>query len=253
MSEIATKTLLEVHANELQAKYNLLQLGYSDLGKPIVQGTLRFHADYCGKEAQGEYDIRISIPDDYPISVPIAYEVGGAIARDFHRYASDLHLCLGAPAAVKMTFAESPTLLGFVEKLLVPHLFSHAYFVQHGEMPFGELDHGASGIITYYNEHFGTELLVTIKLLKILSDGSRRYKSYLSCPCQSNHHLGQCHGPHIEKLWSLMPSSYYANELKYILSYCEKTYTKSDIDFSRYLPYKILKKQTAKLKKKKPR
>jgi hypothetical protein len=250
---MTTRTLLEVHADELQAKYNLLQLGYSDLGKPFVHGTLRFHASYCDKECQGEYDVRISIPEDYPLSVPVAYEVGGAIPQGFHRYASDLHLCLGAPAAVKMTFAESPTLLGFVDKLLIPYLFSHACFVQHGQMPFGELNHGASGIIDYYQEYFGTELLATIKLLKILADGSRRYKSYSSCPCQSQCHLAQCHGPQIEKLWSLVPSSYYAGELRYILEYCTKTYTQSTVDFSRYLPYKTLKKQTAKLRKKKPR
>ena len=160
---MTTKTLLEKHVDELQSKYSSLQLGYSDDGKPFVEGVLRFHADYFGKEAQGEYNIRISIPEDYPLSSPIAYEIGGLIPLSFHRYESDLHLCLGAPPAVEMTFQESPTLLGFVEKLLIPHLFSHAYFSQHDEMPFGELKHGTLGLITFYNDFFGTTLSVNFR------------------------------------------------------------------------------------------
>ena len=167
---MAKKELLELQMDELQAKYQLLRLEFSQADNPVVQGTLRFDADYQGKEARGEYDIEIRIPDDYPRCVPSVRETGGRVPKDFHRYTNS-DLCLGAPVAVRKTFLESPTLLAFVENLVIPHLFSHAYFAEHGEMPFGDLEHGSLGIFDFYKDLFGTDIPSTLLLLKTLADG----------------------------------------------------------------------------------
>ena len=47
-------------------------------------------------------------------SAPTATEIGGRIPEDFHKY-SDMTLCLGAPLAVNMIFAERPTLSAYIK------------------------------------------------------------------------------------------------------------------------------------------
>jgi hypothetical protein len=246
---MAKKELLELQMDELQAKYQLLRLEFSQADNPVVQGTLRFDADYQGKEARGEYDIEIRIPDDYPRCVPSVRETGGRVPKDFHRYTNS-DLCLGAPVAVRKTFLESPTLLAFVENLVIPHLFSHAYFAEHGEMPFGDLEHGSLGILDFYKDLFGTDIPSTLLILKTLADGAQRYKSYLSCPCRSTKSLGECHGPQLEGLWDVMPSQNYAEEHKQIIAGCKRI--RPDIDYNKYLPHKALRNKNARLRRHKP-
>jgi hypothetical protein len=246
MAEVTKRTLLELQAGELQAKYQSLRLEYPHEGNPIVQGTIRFQAEYQGKEARGEYDIKIVIPENYPDDVPSVFETGGQLPSDFHKYKNS-RLCLGAPVAVRKTFLASPTLLTFVENLVIPYLFSHAYSAEHGEMPFGELAHGISGILDFYNDLFQTETRSTLLLLRTLADGAERYKHYLPCPCGGAASLGQCHGPQLEGLWAVMRAQDYTQELTAIVAAFKRACP--DIDFGKYLPYKTQKKRNAKLRR----
>ena len=250
MRMVAERNSLAQEINELQAKYSLLQFDVSEDGHASVHGILQFNADHNGKQASGEYEIKIDIPADYPNSVPVAFETGGQIAEDFHQYPSGA-LCLGAPLAVRQTFQKSRTLLCFVENLLIPYLFSHAYHEEHGEMPFGELEHGISGLVDFYEKLLHTNLPGILNLLRILADGRKRFRSYLSCPCNSGHLLGECHGRQIEELWTIMQPKEFAKELMDILRFLKKICP--DIDSKQYLPYKTARKQRAKRRKQRPR
>ena len=104
---------------------------------------------------EGEYEIDISIPKQYPDSLPLVFEIGGKIDRNYHHNPTG-ELCLATPIEIEMNFKKFPSLLGFVDNLVIPYLFSHAYFMKHGEMPYGERPHGSEGILQFYEEHFGT-------------------------------------------------------------------------------------------------
>ena len=92
-----------------------------------------------------------------------------------------------------MAFEHTPTLLGFVENCLIPHLYSCSYKDLHGKLPFGELSHGGAGILEYYQELFGVqEATGVLGLLRILADAN--YRGHLECPCGSGAKVRNCHG-----------------------------------------------------------
>ena len=42
--------------------------------------------------------------------------------------------------------AEGLSLVGFVERCLIPYLYRYSYLKMYGEAPFDDLEHGPSGI-----------------------------------------------------------------------------------------------------------
>lgn len=203
MTSEAPLDLIRSHCEELTAKYTGLMFDIS-AGEYVVKGFLRFSAS--AKEVgipevfQGDYQIAISIPRDYPKSYPCVREVGGKIDTGFH-INPDGTLCLGAPIAIRKTFDKNPTLIGFVESCLIPFLYSYEYKLKYGKLPFGELSHGDLGIVEHYRSSFNVaDDYALLGLLKILADES--YRGHLECPCGSKQRLRNCHG---EQLLDLKP------------------------------------------------
>ena len=83
-------------------------------------------------------------------------EIGGRIPRSFHKL-NNAELCLGAPTRLQLIVAESPSVLRFVERCVIPYLYGYSHFERHGVMPFGELKHGAEGVREDLASLFGTE------------------------------------------------------------------------------------------------
>jgi len=175
------------------ARFPALCLRTKEDGSYVVGGTLGFQATYAGHTVETDYDIEIGIPTDYPASVPTVQETGGRIPRDFHKM-EDGVLCLGAPLEIRMKFAEDRSMLGFIERQLVPYLFGHACFERDGTMPFGELGHGSAGVLAFYKDLFGVQDdLAALRLLRVLADDD--YRGPMPCPCGSGLKLRHCHGP----------------------------------------------------------
>ena len=186
------------HVSELQERYEGLSLLRTDPDTFIVKGKLAFNAQYNGVSIEDEYEVEIIIPQDYPAIPPTVKEVGGKIPKDFHHYPDDT-LCLGAPLEVKKKFHEQRSLLGFVENLLTHFLYGYNFKERYGEMPFGELPHGAEGILTYYRELFDVDNdHAVLGFLTILADDD--YRGHIMCPCGSNIKLRNCHGKLILEL-----------------------------------------------------
>ncbi len=199
MHTVALHDLLVAQVGEAQDKYPALGLLASYDGTYLVRGTVRFRVPYGEEETCGEYDIELEIPPDYPDTPPTAWETSGIIPESFHRFCDTGHLCLSAPVEVKRAFAQHRTLFGFVDQQVVPHLFSYSYFTRHGKMPFGELAHGANGLLDYYNGFFGvTDDLVSLAILELLARGE--CPELLDCPCGGGRSLGECHGPRMQEL-----------------------------------------------------
>ena len=171
---------------QLRRKYDLLFPLSNESGWEL-KGTLAFEF----REIQDHYEVSINIPQCYPRKIPTVKEVGGRIAREFHTN-PDLTLCLGTNYSTWAIFSKEKTLLNFVEKLLVPYLYSHSVFKSSGKMPFGEREHGAMGILNDYRDKFGVSNDVsTIRLLKTLSSGHANKNEM--CPCGSGKKIARCH------------------------------------------------------------
>lgn len=139
-----------------------------------------------------EYDIEILIPKKYPNKIPTIKEISGKIIHTFHTN-GDGTMCLGSKLDVLHKFSASPTLLGFVENLVEPYLFAHAYFLEYGKMPFGELSHGTKGVIEYYNSLFEVDdYEMVMNVLHFLCKYG--FRGHHKCCCGSKKKFRNCHG-----------------------------------------------------------
>jgi hypothetical protein len=137
--------------------------------------------------------VRIEVPARFPRSLPIVVETGGRIPKDFHRN-PNWTLCLGSPLAQTLAIRDEPTLGTFIDVVIVPYLYSHAYYARFGKMPFGELSHGAVGLENdvrrIFRLPFGTDSAEFLRLASL----KRRHANKQVCPCQSGSPVGRCHG-----------------------------------------------------------
>jgi len=118
-------SLIEKQFSSLKINYPGLHLSLNS-GHPVIRGPLDFHAKYGGEAIHGVFNIEIIFPEDYPNSPPTAKEIGGCIQSDFHKHQNDV-LCLSAPVVIKLRFSKKPTLVAFVEDIVIPYLYSFRY------------------------------------------------------------------------------------------------------------------------------
>ena len=180
----------------LQVRYPDLNIEQGRFGLSIC-GDIYFSMEHKGHVIEDTFGVELRIPKEYPKTAPSVYETKGRLIG-FHHLFADGELCLGAPVDVCMRFAKQPTLLFFVEELVVPFLFGFSYKIKYGEMPFGELAHGVEGLFDYYVDYFGTSKEGTISLLIYLANGHRHPRG--TCPCGSGRKLEKCHGARLKAL-----------------------------------------------------
>jgi hypothetical protein len=185
---------------DLLIKYSGLRLTSAPRGLLKIAGVLAFVAEGPGKERiDDEYQIELSIPDGFPGRIPSARETGGRIPPSFHK----LHegdLCLGSPTRLRLILTESPSILRFVERCVIPYLYGHSYFERHSVLPFGELKHGEEGIREDLASLFGTDRGENIREFVRLTAMRRRQANKQSCPCGSQRRLGRCHHRRVNTL-----------------------------------------------------
>lgn len=164
------------------------------------------------------YTIEIRVPPDFPERVPTAEEVSGRIPEEFHKLDAN-RLCLASPTELRLKLALSPTLLTFVEKFVIPYLFSFSYFTQHGMMPFGELEHGSKGIYQYLGDLFDAPAHPGIEQFVLLAAMKKRLANKQPCPCRSGRRLGRCHHRRINRLRDRLGRGWFQQEYTRIASH----------------------------------
>lgn len=111
-------------------------------------------------------------------------------------------LCLGSPTRLRLILLESPSLLHFVERCVVPYLYGYSYFEKHGALPFGELKHGAAGIRQDFANIFGINQEDIVDRYIRLASMGKRHANKQPCPCGSHRRLGRCHHRRVNSLRS---------------------------------------------------
>ena len=145
-----------------------------DCGLTLI-GEFSFSAKLEGcQEISDSYSIRCSIPARFPEKLPYVYEIGGRISNDFHTFKGG-SLCLGAPIRLKLILAEDPTLSGVFKNLILPYLYNHSYKEKFGELPVGDLAHGAPGLVYDYEKLFNAKGASACLSNNDLGDASMHY------------------------------------------------------------------------------
>lgn len=186
--------------NDLSSRYPSLLLSWDEqIG--IIEGDLHFIATFNSVDIEDVYSIKIIVPPNYPYVIPKTFETSRRIPDGFHKF-DDGSLCLEAPTKQYIEFSTQPTLLFYVEKLVIEYLYGYSHFQRFGTLPYGERAHGNKGILSFYRELFEVDDYSAImRLLYVLC--VNQYRGHLLCPCGSGNKARYCHGNTIRNLVSL--------------------------------------------------
>jgi len=200
---------------EVQAQHPNLELVEDPPGKLVLRGAVGFRIEHGDRVVEDSYDIELHVADDHPESPPIVFETGNRIPKDFEHFMAAGNLCLGAPIEIRRRFAQHRTLIHFINDQIIPYLFAYSFKRDHGELPFGDLAHGYTGLLQYYADHFETDPITAMKFLKCLADDLAPPAS--PCPCQSGRRLRDCHGPKLDELRPHYPAKMFESELRELI------------------------------------
>ena len=148
--------------------------------------------------------MEFDFPCDYPSNLPTVKELDKKIPETFHRN-QNLNLCLCAPAEEWLIFTKRPTLENFILNLLNPYLLCWLWYDKFKEMPWGERQHGPTGIIESYRDLLRLDSLdvATAFIKKLAMNNLQRNDT---CPCGSGLSYRHCHMLKVQKLTNRLPS-----------------------------------------------
>ena len=213
--EEETIQLVMNQMKEVQVQHSGLELVLTS-GKLRICGIIGFCMDHNSRTIEDTYQVEIHIPNDYPESPPTAFETGNKIDKSFEHFMTDGSLCLGAPLEIRKNFLQHKRLLRFINEQLIVYLFSYSYKRDYGETPFGELAHGGTGIMQYYQDLLRVDDHVAVLgLLKVLADDS--YRGHLPCPCGGGSILRRCHGQQLRELSSVQSCEHFSQDVIAVL------------------------------------
>jgi hypothetical protein len=178
--------------DELLGRYPGLKITPAD-DALVLRGELAFRVVGPNEEyLEDEYKVEIIVPLDFPDALPSARERDGRIPLAYHKLEGNL-LCLGAPTELRIKLEASPTLLTYVEDLLIPYLYGYSYYSKNGKMPYGELLHGDDGIRQYLAGLFQSNNADHAEQFVYCAAMKKRRANKRPCPCGSGRRLGRCH------------------------------------------------------------
>jgi hypothetical protein len=158
-----------------------------------LKGSLAFDADLAGVGSiRDDYRIAIMVPFRFPLALPSVRELGSRISSDFHTN-PDGTLCLGSPVRLHLALADGPTLLGFIERCIVPFLAGYTYLERTGREWTPGLAHGDAGLIDDYMSLLRVRDKKGCVEMMDLMGMKRRIANKLPCPCGSLLRVGRCH------------------------------------------------------------
>lgn len=166
----------------------------------LLTGSLHFSASVEGKETiTANYDVKISVPYSYPEDLPTVFPSVYSLDKRFEHTNPDGSFCLAVPLEERELFEIEPSLLGFINNLVVPFLYGYSYFLKYGEHPFEEREHGNKGILNFYLERFKSRDARTV-LTSLYKFAVHGYRAHEKCPCGSGKKVLKCHNTELKSL-----------------------------------------------------
>ena len=240
MAQLLTAAL-QKHIAELTAAYPGLAVVRQLQAETVLAGSVAFDASPDDMEAiSASFEIELTVPHAFPNQLPRATETGGRIRAAYAHVFADGTLCLGVPIEQRRVILEEPTLLVFVDRLLVPYLYGYCFWRKHGRHPFGEAGHGPEGILDYYLTVLSLDdplaALATIRLLY-----EHGYRSELSCPCGSGRRVRACHRTALRILHDHHTPETLRSDFRAIFKACHGRFQRGQLSFPRPTRREILR------------
>lgn len=213
--------MLEKQLQKLTQHYSgLVEKNRTKFGITLA-GPLAFRATFSDIEISDIFEVEMFISHQYPNEHPVVWETNRRISKDFGHINSDGTLCIALPLDINKVLTNNPSLIGFIDNLLVPYLYSYCYWEKYKKMPFGERGHGAQGYLEYYLELFNTKDVYEVLsgIIGLLKNG---YKPHEKCPCGSQKKTLRCHFIEAKRIANLINKKQIIYEIKQIAYYLER-------------------------------
>lgn len=165
----------------------------------IFSGELILNHVFEDVRMTGKFNLEVVVPGDFPLAFPKVKELSNCIDEDYpHRY-TDGQFCLASDLELKMFFSQDTDICSFIEKYVIPYLYTYRFYEEYGVYPYGERSHGPMGDLEYLKDLFGVDdwgQVLDIMLFVVQSP----YRGHLLCPCGSGKRIRNCHGEILKKV-----------------------------------------------------
>lgn len=180
-------------------------------GNILVRGT--FPLTFEG-ELLDRFSIELELAPSFPDSVPVLREISGRIPRSPDRHTEeDGKSCPLVPEEWLLLPEEQRTVLTFLDGPVRNFFLYQALTERGGRWPWGERQHGRSGLLESYGEMLGlSDSALIPAYLGCLS--RREIKGHWPCPCGSSKKLRQCHVDQLRNLHERIPPKVAASALE---------------------------------------
>ena len=190
-------------------------------GSRIVAGQLSFRASIDELPLISDaFCISMHIQGAYSKTLPSVFETGEKIDPQYKHRFQDKSLCLGVPIEQRLKFCQEPSLLGFVNNLVIPYLYGYCYSRKYGKHPFGERSHGG-GIVEYLVEALQLknelDVLAVVEYFRTYGFNARK-----RCPCKSGRRVRHCHAEILRELHNSCTWEELQSDLNRAEEYCSR-------------------------------
>ncbi|WP_270237126.1 SEC-C metal-binding domain-containing protein [Streptococcus anginosus] len=190
-----TNTDLMNQVNDFHVKNKELTLTETD-EVYVFNGFYHYSLKYQEIIYENNRKVKINVPKNFPeepIELIVKY-----IPKNFEHIYPNGVACLATIGEIIDFLANSPTVTEFIEKFINPFFFTLEYFEEYGVFLFGEREHGASGLLSYYKEQWNLEEIHLLQMFKMIYNNN--YRGHQLCFCGSNKKLRNCHGNLVFKI-----------------------------------------------------
>ena len=176
----------------MKRKYPSLEYVQRD-NECIFVGEIVLNHVYNDVRMTGKFDIEIVVPRDFPLALPTVKELSNCIDDSYtHRYPNG-YLCLASNLELKMHISKNHDISDFVDKYVIPYLYTYKYFKEYGIYPYGERSHGMMGNLEYLKDLFYVDNWKQVfDIIMFITKST--YRGHLLCPCGSGKRIRNCHG-----------------------------------------------------------
>ena len=169
-------------------------VGFKQNDGYIFYGNLKLNHKYNDVVLKNELYISMFVPFTFPEELPVVKDIEKKIDNQFHKNDNDV-LCLACDTEMFLDLKsrQNVTICDFIERYLLPYLYSYTYNEKYGKVPFGDRSHGTLGIIEFYKDYFELENIIFVyRFLEYMA--LKKYRGHNLCLCGSGKKLRNCHG-----------------------------------------------------------
>lgn len=190
---------IENHDIEMvKEKYPMLDISKCE-DDYIFSGEFILNHVYDEIRMTGKFDLEIVVPGAFPLVFPRVRELSNCIDEYYPHQYTNGQFCLASDLELRMFFSQDTDICSFIEKYVIPYLYTYRFYEEYGVYPYGERSHGTMGNLEYLKDLFQVDdwkQVLDIMLFVVQSS----YRGHLLCPCGSGKRIRNCHGEILKKV-----------------------------------------------------